>query len=43
MTALAFYLVLAAISIGGSVGSINSATNSAQGHIVIQQTKIATF
>ncbi|MTI13743.1 bZIP transcription factor [Sansalvadorimonas verongulae] len=41
--ALVFYLVLAAISIGGSVGGINSATNSAQGHIAIQQAKIATY
>ena len=43
VTALFFYLVLAAISIGGSVGGINSATNSAQGHMAIQQAKISAY
>lgn len=42
-TALVFYLVLAAISIGGSIGGINSATNKAQGAIAIQQAKIAAY
>ncbi|PKF49408.1 Preprotein translocase subunit SecY [Enterovibrio nigricans] len=42
-TALVFYLVLAAISIGGSVGGINSATNKAQGVIAIQEAKITAY
>ncbi len=40
LTALVFYLVLAAISIGGSIGGINSATNSAQSHISVEQAKV---
>ncbi len=43
VTALVFYSVLAAISIGGSVGGINSATNSAQSHISVEQAKVETF
>lgn len=42
-SAFAFYAVLAAISIGGSVGGINSATNKAQSHVNVQQSKINTF
>lgn len=42
-SALIFYLVLAAISIGGSIGGINSATNQAQGHIAIAQAKVDAF
>lgn len=41
--ALIFYIVLAAISIGGSIGGINSATNQAQGHIAIAQAKVDAF
>ncbi|MDF2153390.1 Preprotein translocase subunit SecY [Vibrio sp. CAU 1672] len=43
LTALVFYLVLAAISIGGSIGGINSATNSAQGHISAAQAKVDAY
>ncbi len=43
LTALVFYLVLAAISIGGSIGGINSATNKAQGVISIQEAKVAAY
>ncbi|KXF80921.1 Preprotein translocase subunit SecY [Enterovibrio coralii] len=43
VTALVFYLVLAAISIGGSVGGINSATNKAQGVIAIQEAKVEAY
>ncbi|RWX54701.1 Preprotein translocase subunit SecY [Photobacterium chitinilyticum] len=42
-SAFAFYAVLAAISIGGSVGGINSATNQAQSHVNVQQSKINTY
>ncbi|WP_028025441.1 hypothetical protein [Enterovibrio calviensis] len=42
-TALTFYLVLAAISIGGSVGGINSATNKAQSVIAIEQAKVDAY
>lgn len=35
--------MLAAISIGGSIGGINSATNSAQSHISVEQAKIEAF
>lgn len=42
-SAFAFYAVLAAISIGGSVGGINSATNQAQSHVNVQQSKISTY
>ncbi|MEC4725790.1 Preprotein translocase subunit SecY [Shewanella sp. D64] len=41
--ALGFYAVLAAISIGGSVGGINSATNKAQSHVDLQQSKVNAF
>lgn len=43
ISAFAFYAVLAAISIGGSVGGINSATNKAQSHVNVQQSKINTY
>lgn len=43
LTALMFYSVLAAISIGGSIGGINSATNSAQSHISIEQAKVEAY
>ncbi|WP_076409355.1 Preprotein translocase subunit SecY [Shewanella sp. UCD-KL12] len=42
-SALGFYVVLAAISIGGSIGGINSATNKAQEHVNVQQSKVNTF
>ncbi|KLV06925.1 Preprotein translocase subunit SecY [Photobacterium aquae] len=42
-SAFAFYAVLAAISIGGSVGGINSATNQAQSHVNVQQSKINNY
>ncbi|MBY6016590.1 hypothetical protein KUW04_02140 [Halomonas denitrificans] len=42
-TALVFYLVLAVISIGGSIGGINSATNTAQGHMAVEQAKVDAF
>ncbi|KIN11905.1 hypothetical protein [Vibrio mytili] len=43
ITALVFYMVLAIISIGGSIGGINSATNSAQSHISVEQAKVEAF
>ncbi|MGR4991390.1 Preprotein translocase subunit SecY [Vibrio rotiferianus] len=43
LTALVFYLVLAAISIGGSIGGINSATNTAQSHISVEQAKVDAY
>ncbi|BAJ02639.1 hypothetical protein [Shewanella violacea] len=43
LSALGFYLVLAAISIGGSVGGINSATNKAQEHVNVQQSKVNVY
>lgn len=42
-TAFTFYAVLAAISIGGSVGGINSATNKAHSEANVQQSKINAF
>ncbi|WP_204375134.1 Preprotein translocase subunit SecY [Photobacterium swingsii] len=42
-SAFAFYTVLAAISIGGSIGGINSATNQAQSHVNVQQSKVTAF
>ncbi|WP_459779179.1 Preprotein translocase subunit SecY [Photobacterium sp. R1] len=42
-SAFAFYSVLAAISIGGSVGGIQSATNQAQSHVSVQQSKINAY
>ncbi|MGF1683207.1 Preprotein translocase subunit SecY [Photobacterium minamisatsumaniensis] len=42
-SAFTFYAVLAAISIGGSVGGINSATNQAQSHVNVQQSRVNTF
>lgn len=41
--AFTFYIVLAAISIGGSIGGINSATNSAQSHVQIQQNRVNSY
>ncbi|WP_428479002.1 Preprotein translocase subunit SecY [Photobacterium japonica] len=43
ISAFAFYAVLAAISIGGSIGGINSATNQAQSHVNVQQSKINSY
>lgn len=43
LSALGFYAVLAAISIGGSIGGINSATNKAQEHVQVQQNKVNAF
>lgn len=43
ISALVFYSVLAAISIGGSIGGINSATNTAHKHVDVQQSKISIF
>lgn len=43
LSALGFYAVLAAISIGGSIGGINSATNKAQEHVQVQQSKVNAF
>jgi len=42
-SAFSFYSVLAAISIGGSIGGINSATNTAQRYVDVQQNKVAVF
>ncbi|MGB5443941.1 MAG: Preprotein translocase subunit SecY [Psychromonas sp.] len=42
-SAFSFYAVLAAISIGGSIGGINSATNTAQKHVDLQQSKVEAF
>ncbi|WP_372882124.1 Preprotein translocase subunit SecY [Psychromonas sp.] len=42
-SAFTFYAVLAAISIGGSIGGINSATNTAQKHVDLQQSKVEAF
>ncbi|WP_408057214.1 Preprotein translocase subunit SecY [Veronia nyctiphanis] len=43
LVSLIFYLVLAAISVGGSIGGINSATNKAQSHITISESKVASY
>ena len=43
LSAFTFYSILAAISIGGSIGGINSATNTAQRHVDVQQSKVAAF
>jgi hypothetical protein len=43
LSAFVFYSILAAISIGGSIGGINSATNTAQRHVDVQQNKSAAF
>ncbi|WP_198591703.1 Preprotein translocase subunit SecY [Vibrio sp. 10N.286.49.B3] len=43
LSAFTFYAVLAAISIGGSVGGINSATNKAQEHINLHESRINAF
>ena len=42
-SAFIFYSVLAIISIGGSIGGINSATNTAQSHLDVQNNKKAAF
>jgi len=42
-SAFVFYTILAAISIGGSVGGINSATNKAQTHVNIAQNQVNSF
>lgn len=42
-SAFSFYSILAAISIGGSIGGINSATNTAQRYVDLQQNKVAVF
>ncbi|WBA07727.1 Preprotein translocase subunit SecY [Salinivibrio kushneri] len=43
VSALAFYLILALISIGGSIGGINSATNAAQSEQRQAQAQIDAF
>ena len=43
LSAFIFYSILAAISIGGSIGGINSATNTAQSHADVQQNKSAAY
>lgn len=43
LSAFTFYSILAAISIGGSIGGINSATNTAQQHLDVQQNKVEAF
>ncbi len=43
LNAFGFYLVLAIISIGGSIGGINSATNTAQSHMAVAQSKIDSY
>lgn len=43
LSAFTFYGILAAISIGGSIGGINSATNTAQQHVDVQDNKTAAF
>jgi hypothetical protein len=43
LSAFTFYSILAAISIGGSIGGINSATNTAQRHVDMQHNKAATY
>lgn len=42
-TAFGFYLVLAAISIGGSIGGINSATNVAQQHVDQRSNRVDAY
>lgn len=43
VTAFGFYLVLAAISIGGSIGGINSATNVAQQHVDQSRNRVDAY
>ncbi len=43
LSAFTFYAVLAAISIGGSIGGINSATNKAQSEVNVQKSKINAY
>lgn len=43
LSALLFYSILALISIGGSIGGINCATNSAQEHVDIEQAKVNDY
>ena len=42
-SALTFYAILAAISIGGSVGGINSATNTAQKYVNASENRVNVF
>ncbi len=42
-TAFGFYLILAAISIGGSIGGINSATNVAQQHVDQRSNQVSAY
>ncbi|WP_051415900.1 bZIP transcription factor [Salinivibrio socompensis] len=42
-SALVFYLILALISIGGSIGGINSATNAAQSEQQQSEAKVAAY
>ena len=42
-SALIFYAILAAISIGGSIGGINSATNTAQKHVNASENRVNVF
>jgi len=43
LSAFTFYSILAAISIGGSIGGINSATNSAQRHAEVEHNKSSAY
>lgn len=43
LSAFTFYSILAAISIGGSIGGINSATNTAQRHVDVQHNTHAAY
>jgi hypothetical protein len=43
LSAFTFYSILAAISIGGSIGGINSATNTAQRYVDVQHNKSDAF
>ncbi|KPA51927.1 Preprotein translocase subunit SecY [Photobacterium leiognathi subsp. mandapamensis] len=43
LSAFTFYAVLAAISIGGSIGGINSATNKAHSEVNVQKSKINAY
>ncbi|MDA9556636.1 Preprotein translocase subunit SecY [Vibrio sp.] len=42
-SAFTFYSILAAISIGGSIGGINSATNTAQSHMAVHENRRAAY
>lgn len=43
LTAFCFYGILAAISVGGSIGGINSATNTIQSHADVQNSRSAAY